>query len=88
GRDLGAEYLCQSLPAGARSWHPRRSSQPPDAYLSELRRAFPEHDDDLAVITNAYMRVHYGDQPVESEELAGLRAIYETLAATATPEQP
>ena len=44
--------------------HARLPSQPPDAYLPILLRAFPDADERLRRITNAYMRVHYGDHPV------------------------
>lgn len=59
--------------------YPRLPSQPPDEYVPRLMRAFPAHEGALARITNAYMRVHYGDHPVTAEELEQLRADYERL---------
>jgi hypothetical protein len=61
--------------------HPRRISQPPDAYLPVLAQVFPGQDERLWRITNAYMRVHYGEHPAPSEELAALRADYAALRA-------
>ncbi|MBI3957958.1 MAG: DUF4129 domain-containing protein [Chloroflexi bacterium] len=58
---------------------PRLPSQPPDDYLPRLVLAFPGHDESLARITEAYMRVHYGEQAVSGEELASLRAVYESV---------
>ena len=58
---------------------PRLPSQPPDDYLPMLGQAFPGQDERLRRITAAYMRVHYGDQPVQSEELAALREDYRVL---------
>jgi hypothetical protein len=62
--------------------HGRLPSQPPDAYLPILARAFPGDDARLHRITGAYMRVHYGDHPVTQAELAGLRADYRALRET------
>ncbi len=59
--------------------YPRRPSQPPDAYLPVLVRAFPSQDPALVRITAAYMRVHYGDQPVDPAELAQLRHDYRVI---------
>lgn len=59
--------------------HPRRAAQPPDEYLPALILAFPGHDSALERITNAYMRVHYGDHPVSGDELRVLREDYDHL---------
>ena len=61
---------------------PRSVNQPPDAYLPTLSRAFPSQDDQLLRLTNAYMRVHYGDRAIGGEELAELRADYELIRET------
>ena len=57
----------------------RPAAQPPDLYLPTLARAFPGQDERLGRITAAYMRVHYGEQPVAFAELAGLRADYRAI---------
>ncbi len=70
---------------------PRRIDQPPDAYLPDLCHAFPGQNTVLLRLTNAYMRVHYGDRAVEGEELAELRAAYERVReapATQPTDQP
>lgn len=59
--------------------HARQPNQPPDEYLPELIRAFPAEASALARLTNAYMRVHYGDQPLDGGELARLRTDYERV---------
>lgn len=59
--------------------YPRQPNQPPDEYLPALIRAFPTEPDALSQLTNAYMRVHYGDQPIEGDELTRLRADYERV---------
>ena len=56
--------------------YPRHPAQPPDDYLPVLSQAFAGQGEPLARITAAYMRVHYGDQPVTAAELAQLRQDY------------
>lgn len=66
--------------------YPRRPAQPPDEYLTILNLAFPHHEAALQRITAAYMRVHYGDQPVGGEELGRLRADYEAVRSEEAEE--
>lgn len=68
--------------------HPRRPSQPPDDYLPVLVRAFGGHEEALARLTNAYMQVHYGDQPLSWSDLARLRADYQRIQAEPPPVTP
>ena len=49
--------------------HPRAPSLPPDKYLPELAAAFPDCDEQLARITDAYMQVHYGDMSIDRQIL-------------------
>lgn len=66
--------------------YPRQPNQPPDQYISALREAFPGQGDDLQRLTSAYMRVHYGDQSIERQELNELRSLYQTVR-TAKPDE-
>jgi hypothetical protein len=59
--------------------YPRRPAQPPDDYLPVLVRALGGFEDQLARITLAYMRVHYGDHTVSRAELAQLREDYRAV---------
>jgi hypothetical protein len=59
--------------------YPRRPAQPPDDYLPVLVRALGGYEEQLARITAAYMRVHYGDHPVSRVELAQLREDYRAV---------
>lgn len=63
----------------SRRGHPRPAAQPPDDYLPTLNRSFPGHADALSRITSAYMRVHYGDHPVDLGELAQMREDYRAM---------
>lgn len=88
GRELLAAISVQNIYANVcriarHRGHPRHPSQPPDAYLPALAAAFPGQEDRLRRITAAYMRVHYGEHPVPSHELAALRADYAELRSGA-----
>lgn len=63
----------------ARHGHPRPTSMPPDDYLPILFETFEGCDEALARITQAYMRVHYGDHPVTVGELGRLRTDYQAI---------
>jgi uncharacterized membrane protein YccF (DUF307 family) len=64
---------------------PRAPSQPPDEYLAALRQAFPDCADELRRITDAYMRVEYGDHPIAEEELAQLRQDFQQVQRAPAP---
>jgi len=61
--------------------YPRHPAQPPDHYLPVLAQVFVGQEEALARITAAYMRVHYGEQPVSSAELAQIREDYNQVQA-------
>ncbi|MBM4429924.1 MAG: DUF4129 domain-containing protein, partial [Chloroflexi bacterium] len=46
----------------AASGLPRRAAETPYEYLATLHRAFPDSKEDLQLITEAYVRVHYGQR--------------------------
>jgi hypothetical protein len=75
-------YANISRLAGRRGYA-RAAAQPPDEYLPRLYHAFPGQEAALARLTAAYMRVHYGDHPVDETELAQLRADYTQIQAAA-----
>lgn len=64
--------------AGQRGF-PRPPARTPNEFLPILMRAFPGHEADLARLTEAYVRVHYGELPTEWAELEELRAGWERL---------
>lgn len=70
--------------AGRRGYG-RTTAQSPDEYLAQLQAAFPGEEERLGRLTAAYMRVHYGDQPVNETELAQLRDDYTILQAVPAP---
>ncbi|MCB0188879.1 MAG: DUF4129 domain-containing protein, partial [Caldilineaceae bacterium] len=63
----------------ARRGYSRGPAQPPAEYLRALHQAFPGYETTLSRLTAAYMRVHYGDQHITTEELSTLRNDYAEL---------
>jgi hypothetical protein len=59
--------------------YPRQKHQPPDLYIDELAKAFVGFDQSLQRITAAYMRVHYGDRPVDRAELEQIQSDYREI---------
>ena len=76
-------YANVSRLAGRRGY-PRTTAQSPDEYLPHLQAAFPGEIEKLVRLTAAYMRVHYGDQPLDSTELIQLREDYKMLQTTSS----
>lgn len=66
---------------------PRPTAQPPDLYLPTLRAAFPGCEAELARITEAYMRVEYGDQALDEVELDQVRAGYRLVRNVPPPDK-
>ena len=63
----------------------RPPSLPPDGYLPMLLEAFPGCEADLSRITDAYMRVEYGDQSLADVELSALQDDYRRVQEAPTP---
>jgi len=89
GRHLLAAISVQNMYANLsrlarRRGYGRHPAQPADDYLPLLVRAFGGHEESLARITAAYMRVHYGDQPITRAELGQLRRDYDGVRTAET----
>jgi len=63
--------------------YPRPDYQTPYEYLPTLGQAFPQSRDAVADITEAYVAVHYGEVPERPEDLAGVRASWESIQEAA-----
>lgn len=59
--------------------HPRDPSQTPFEYLPALSEVWPEGVDDVRLITDAYVRVRYGEAPETAEELDEIRQAWQRL---------
>jgi len=59
--------------------HPRDEAQTPHEFLPTLKLLFPSAQNEVALITEAYVRVHYGELPETGEELRRVRAAWKHL---------
>jgi hypothetical protein len=59
--------------------HPRPAPETPYEYLPELIGALPGREAELRLITEAYVRVRYGEAPTPREELGRVRAAWQRV---------
>jgi hypothetical protein len=57
----------------AASGYPRQDAETPYEYISALQRAFPASEAEIQLITNAYVRVHYGERSFSPEYVQQVR---------------
>lgn len=74
GRDLFAALTvrrayAQMAAMASKRGFPRAVSETPYEYRSALHEAFPTADDDVALITEAFVKVRYGEVPETAEAL-------------------
>ncbi|GAB4576220.1 MAG: DUF4129 domain-containing protein [Anaerolineae bacterium] len=89
GRDLLAALTVRRVYAqmarlAAEDGHPRAASQTPYEYQSALEIAYPDKRDAIATITEAYVRVRYGEVPETPEALQMVVQALETFKAAET----
>ncbi|MFN2169074.1 MAG: DUF4129 domain-containing protein [Anaerolineae bacterium] len=59
--------------------YPRLGSQTPYEYRTTLQEVFPGRENDIALITEAYVSAHYGQLPDNREELQQIRDCWERI---------
>ncbi|MDT8305074.1 MAG: DUF4129 domain-containing protein [Anaerolineae bacterium] len=67
--------------------YPRAAAQTPNEYLSTLGELWPDGQDESTQITQAYVRVRYGEVPETEEELQALRRAWAHLRRLPPPEE-
>ena len=55
------------------------SAQTPYEYLPALGRAFPDCRTEAAAITEAYVKVHYGEAPESLKDLQAIRECWQRI---------
>jgi hypothetical protein len=56
--------------------YPRWPHQTPLEYLPELQKAFPSSQVELALITQAYQRIRYGELPEAQDEVNAIESAW------------
>ncbi|NHZ72250.1 MAG: DUF4129 domain-containing protein [Aquificales bacterium] len=68
--------------AAAINGYSRADADTPFEYLATLAKAWPENQDDSRLITEAYVKVRYGELPESAAELDVIRQAWKRLEAT------
>lgn len=66
--------------------YPRSESETPYEYLPTLFKVWPAHAAETRLITEAFVRIRYGEVPETGEELEIIRNAWRTIEST-TPQQ-
>lgn len=85
-------YTSMCNMAGA-AGYPRLEAETPYEYLRALKKAWPSSPADTQLITEAYVRVRYGEFPETQEEFDAIREAWKRLEASeptpvAGPQEP
>jgi hypothetical protein len=67
--------------AAAAAGYPRLEAETPYEYLPTLGQVWPEHAAEARLITDAFIRVRYGELPETAEELEAIRDAWRRLEA-------
>jgi hypothetical protein len=68
--------------AGRRGY-PRAESETPLEFLGTLVGAWPDLELEMRAVTDAYVRVHYGELPETQAELEAIRAAWKHVQSAA-----
>jgi hypothetical protein len=75
------------LRLAAEAGYPRGKAQTPYEYLGTLYEALPGSEEEVRVITEAYVNAHYGEVPDTREELQRIRDCWQRVRERASEEQ-
>lgn len=75
------------LHAADASGYPRLATETPYEFLKTLAQAWPEHQPETQLITNAYIKVRYGELPETKEEIQAIRQAWQTLEKSPPAQQ-
>ncbi len=93
GRDLLAALTvrrayAQMVRLAGKLGYPRGVSQTPYEFRGILQGAFPEAREAVDIITEAYVRVHYGEVPETEEALSAVTQALDAFKTAVAPVQP
>jgi hypothetical protein len=73
----------QMVATAGRRGYPRADSETPLEFLPTLVNAWPDLEVDMGAVTDAYVRVHYGELPETIAELEAIRAAWKRIQSEA-----
>ncbi len=71
-----------TLVLAAQNGFPRPATATPHEYIATLNRVWPEQPGEIDLITQAYVRVRYGEVPESKAEFEAIRHAWDTLRRT------
>ena len=74
--------------AAAAAGYPRGPAETPYEYLETIYSVWPDNQSDTALITEAYIRVRYGEIPETENELQAIRSAWQELSAIRPSPEP
>jgi hypothetical protein len=80
-REMVRFFYLSAARRAARAGQPRRSGQTPYEYQDSLDERFPELEPDLEGLTGAYIQARYAPHPVEQEDVAAVKPLWERVKA-------
>lgn len=69
----------QMMQTASQNGHPKLKSETPYEYLTTLDKAWPQNPQDLRVITDAYVKIRYGELPETDQELSLIQQAWQQL---------
>lgn len=74
--------------AAAAAGYPRGPAETPYEYLETIYSVWPDNQTGTALITEAYVRVRYGEIPETEDELQAIRSAWQKLSAIRPSTEP
>jgi hypothetical protein len=78
----------QMCRAAAGAGYPRAATETPYEYLASLEQVWPTQTADARHITQAYVKIRYGEIPESANEINDIRAAWRRLEATQPNQRP
>ena len=78
----------QMCRAAAGAGYPRLDVETPYEYLASLIQVWPTNTADARLITQAYVKIRYGELPESQEEINQIRAAWQRLETTTPTQRP
>ena len=73
----------QMIQIGSEVGYPRDVAETPYEYLTTLIKLWPDHKQEVQLITRAYVKVRYGEFPETKEEFETIKSAWERVQKTA-----
>ena len=80
-REMVRFFFLSAARRAAQAGQPRRSGQTPYEYRDSLDEHFPELEPDLEGLTDAFIHARYAPHPVEQEDVAAVKPLWQRVKA-------